>query len=145
MFTVSNQNNVYSILSNWCICINISCGCDAGPGYIIVCSLCELLVCACIISIIVGIIIVIISSSSSSSSSSCCCCCCCCLSAGPVYSICFPVASLARAPPTVHRVVYQSFQQPTFQNLNSNKQITTCVKHTIAVVCVCLKHRLLKV
>ena len=26
MFTVSNQNNVYSILTNWCICINISCG-----------------------------------------------------------------------------------------------------------------------
>ena len=26
MFTVSNQNNVYSILNNWCICINISCG-----------------------------------------------------------------------------------------------------------------------
>ena len=26
MFTVSNQNNVHSILNNWCICINISCG-----------------------------------------------------------------------------------------------------------------------
>ena len=26
MFTVSNQNNVYGILNNWCICINISCG-----------------------------------------------------------------------------------------------------------------------
>ena len=26
MFTVSNQNNVYSILNNWCMCINISCG-----------------------------------------------------------------------------------------------------------------------
>ena len=24
MFTVSNQNNVYSILDDWCICINIS-------------------------------------------------------------------------------------------------------------------------
>ena len=26
MLTVSNQNNVYSILNNWCICINTSCG-----------------------------------------------------------------------------------------------------------------------
>ena len=26
MFTVSNQNNVHSILSNWRICIHISCG-----------------------------------------------------------------------------------------------------------------------
>ena len=26
MFAVSNYNNVYSILNNWCICINISCG-----------------------------------------------------------------------------------------------------------------------
>ena len=27
MFTVSDQIDVYSILNNWCICINISCGC----------------------------------------------------------------------------------------------------------------------
>ena len=26
MFAVSNQNNVYCILTNWCMCINISCG-----------------------------------------------------------------------------------------------------------------------
>ena len=26
MFTVSSENNVYCILNNWCICINISCG-----------------------------------------------------------------------------------------------------------------------
>ena len=26
MLTVSNQNNVYSILNNWCKCIHISCG-----------------------------------------------------------------------------------------------------------------------
>ena len=32
MFTVSNRNNVYSILNNWCICINISCGYVHPPG-----------------------------------------------------------------------------------------------------------------
>ena len=26
MFTVSDQTNVYCILNNWCICIDISCG-----------------------------------------------------------------------------------------------------------------------
>ena len=26
MLTVSNETNVYCILSNWCICINTSCG-----------------------------------------------------------------------------------------------------------------------
>ena len=26
MFTISNQNNVYCLLINWCICINVSCG-----------------------------------------------------------------------------------------------------------------------
>ena len=26
MFAVSNQHNVHSILSNWCICTTISCG-----------------------------------------------------------------------------------------------------------------------
>ena len=26
MFTVSSSNNVHSILNNWCICINNSCG-----------------------------------------------------------------------------------------------------------------------
>ena len=26
MFTVSNQNNVYCNLNDWCKCINISCG-----------------------------------------------------------------------------------------------------------------------
>ena len=26
MFAVSNQNDVHCVLSNWCICINLSCG-----------------------------------------------------------------------------------------------------------------------
>ena len=31
MFTVSNRNTVYSILNNWCICVNISCGFHRPP------------------------------------------------------------------------------------------------------------------
>ena len=31
MLTVSNQNNVYSILNNWCICIHASCGYTSNP------------------------------------------------------------------------------------------------------------------
>ena len=38
MLAVSNSNNVYSILNNWCMCINVSC----GPCVSCVC------VCACV-------------------------------------------------------------------------------------------------
>ena len=42
---------------------------------------------------------------------------------------------------SVHRVVWQSFQRPTFQMFNWNKHITSC-KH--CCVCEFLKRRLLK-
>ena len=49
MFTVSNQTNVYCILSNCCICINISCGerdrQKDRQSQIVDCTCCVLLVC----------------------------------------------------------------------------------------------------
>ena len=44
----------------------------------------------------------------------------------------------------VHRVVYQSFQQPTCQSSIETKEATSCAAAKPLMCCGCLKRRLLK-